>query len=230
MQNFYFYTFYFLGWAQLSPCGLGWTQPARPRHWPGLGKATRVLIHACFCTVQVNFNSLAQCKCKLNKILQEEQIAYLVYCTFFSFFLLFSCDSANGWFPCFWYLIDLLCSLRFSFVVCGCRSCEGILPSLSSASTCPCLPLSFSSGFLLCFSLFSACFPLSFLFLFFYLFGSCSAFLFFFFSLVLLPFPLYSLLPLSLALFFSCFPPCSFSASPFFFFCSPSSPVQLSFL
>jgi hypothetical protein len=44
MQNFYFYTFYFLffiflffcfgGWAQLSPKGLGWTQPARPGHWP----------------------------------------------------------------------------------------------------------------------------------------------------------------------------------------------------
>jgi len=29
------------------------------------------------------------------------------------------------------------------FVVCGCRSYEGTLPSLSSASTCPCLPLSF---------------------------------------------------------------------------------------
>jgi len=31
---FYFFIFYFLGWAQLSPCVLGWTQPARPGHWP----------------------------------------------------------------------------------------------------------------------------------------------------------------------------------------------------
>jgi len=89
---------------------------------------------------------------------QEEQIAYLVCSTFFSFFLLCSCDSANGWFPCFWYLIDLLCSLRFSFVVCGCRNCEGILPSLPSTSTCPCLSLSFSSGFLLCIFAFFAVF------------------------------------------------------------------------
>ena len=62
---------------------------------------------------------------------------------FVSFFPLCSCDSANGWFPCFWYLIDLLCSLRFSFVVFGCRSYEGTLPSLSSVSTRPCLPLGF---------------------------------------------------------------------------------------
>jgi hypothetical protein len=53
----------------------------------------------------------------------------------------------NGSFPCSWYLIGLLCSLQFSFTVCGCRNCEGILPSLSSASICPCLPLSFSSLF-----------------------------------------------------------------------------------
>jgi len=30
---FIFYLF-FWGWAQLSPHGLGWTQPARPGHWP----------------------------------------------------------------------------------------------------------------------------------------------------------------------------------------------------
>jgi hypothetical protein len=30
---FYFFIF-FLGWAQFSPWGLGWTQPARPGHWP----------------------------------------------------------------------------------------------------------------------------------------------------------------------------------------------------
>jgi hypothetical protein len=58
MQNFYFYTFYFflifLGWAQLSPHGLGSTQPARPGHWPKpvarLGKRRRstreLLTHA----------------------------------------------------------------------------------------------------------------------------------------------------------------------------------------
>jgi len=32
--------------------------------------------------------------------------------------LLCSCDSANGWFPCFWYLINLLCSLQFSVSMC----------------------------------------------------------------------------------------------------------------
>jgi hypothetical protein len=33
---FYFFTFlvFFLGWVQLSPHGLCWTQPARPGHWP----------------------------------------------------------------------------------------------------------------------------------------------------------------------------------------------------
>jgi hypothetical protein len=53
---FYFsYFFYFLfffkkiwGWAQLSPHGLDWTQPAQPGHWPKpvtrLGKDTH---HAC---------------------------------------------------------------------------------------------------------------------------------------------------------------------------------------
>jgi hypothetical protein len=49
---FYFFIFYFLlnflGWAQLSPHGLDWTQPAQPGHWPKpvtrLGKGTH---HAC---------------------------------------------------------------------------------------------------------------------------------------------------------------------------------------
>jgi len=58
MQNFYFYTFYFLyflffyffiflgGLGPAQPMwGLGWTQPARPGHWPKpvarLGKRRR---------------------------------------------------------------------------------------------------------------------------------------------------------------------------------------------
>ena len=36
---------YFGGWAQLSPYGLGWAQPAQPGHWPKpvarLGKASK---------------------------------------------------------------------------------------------------------------------------------------------------------------------------------------------
>jgi hypothetical protein len=32
--SYFFIFYYFGGWAQLSPHGLGWTQPARPGHWP----------------------------------------------------------------------------------------------------------------------------------------------------------------------------------------------------
>ena len=43
----------------------------------------------------------------------------------------------------FYWSSVLLLVCFCSFVICGCRSYEGTLPSLSSASTCPCLPLSF---------------------------------------------------------------------------------------
>jgi hypothetical protein len=124
---FYFFLIFFVFGAGPSSAHMGWAGPSqpspvtRPSKWPGWDCA----------------------KWKLNKLAPEEKIAYHSAARFVSFFPLCSCDSANGWFPCFWYLIDLLCSLRFSFVVFGCRSYEGTLPSLSSVSTRPCLPLGF---------------------------------------------------------------------------------------
>jgi hypothetical protein len=131
---FIFYFFIFLGgWVQLSSHGLGWAQPAQPGHWPKpvtrLGPCKWILIH------------LHSAKWKLNKLTPEKKkITYHSAARFVSFFPLCSWDSANGWFPWFWYLIDLLCSLRFSFVVFGCRSYEGTLPSLSSVQPAPVFP------------------------------------------------------------------------------------------
>jgi len=106
----------------------------------------------------------------------------------------------------------------YSFVICGCRSYEGTLSSLPSASTCPCLPLSFLLFvFLQYFPPFSVALLISFFF-------ACSGspllsvspvFFSLSFSLILRLFS--SSCPLSPGFFFASSPSIFSSFPPFFF-------------
>jgi len=58
---FFYFFFNFWGWAQLSPHGLGWTQPAQPGHWPK--PVTRLGQGDTLSTVGVIKMASAQCLC-----------------------------------------------------------------------------------------------------------------------------------------------------------------------
>jgi len=108
-----------------------------------------------------------------------------------------------------------------SFVICGCRSYEGTLSSLSSASTCPCLPLSFLLFvFPQYFPPFSVALLISFFFRLFWVSSSLSFPSFFQSLLFSRSSPFFFLLSSVSWVFFRQFPPSFFLFSSVFLSCS----------